>query len=49
MKKPVRDGETWREFSDVKVETNGDPVLITPPTFNREKWTADPDAAGVIP
>lgn len=50
MERPVLDGDQWREFSAVQAETKGEPMLITPPTFDTEEWAVqDPDASGVAP
>jgi len=50
LEEPVLDGETWREWEAVTEETSGEPILIVPPSFDRETWSVtDPDAPGVTP
>jgi len=50
MERPVLDGDQWREFSAVQAETKGEPMLVTPPTFDTEEWAVqDPEASGVTP
>jgi hypothetical protein len=50
MERPVLDGGQWREFSAVQAETKGEPILITPPTFDTDEWAVqNPDASGVTP
>jgi len=47
MERPVSDGGDWRPYEAVRDEAET-LVLITPPKFDKETWTA-PEAAGVVP
>lgn len=50
LEEPVLDGDTWREWDAVREETQDEPTLIVPPSFDRETWSVtDPDAPGVTP
>jgi hypothetical protein len=47
MERPVNDGGDWRPLSEVKAEAET-LVLITPPEFDRDTWTA-PEVPGAVP
>jgi len=47
MDRSVNDGGDWRPLSEVKAKAKT-LVLITPPEFDRETWTA-PEVRGAVP